>query len=113
MQSRTRKWLVAGALAAMLPAGLAAWSLGSGGAEAADHNDPSTRIREGAMDHKADIADLYIWHQSGKIVAVLGFGGPQMPSESGGTTPIGNYDRDVLFTVEIDTDADNMPDHTL
>lgn len=116
MHARKWKWLAVAAVAIGLPAALAAWSLlPTTRVEAADHNDPSPRITSdmGPRDRKADIADVYLWHQGSKIVAVLGFGGPLAPADSGGTTPVGNYDRDVLFELLIDTNEDETPEHTI
>src|SRR5688572_19041073 len=117
MRSRKLKWLAVASLAVGLGTAGAAWSLlPATEVEAADHNDPSTRITAmgGPMDRKADIADIYLWHQGTKIVAVLGFGGPQLPADSGGTTPVGNYDRDVLFQLHISTDDNATTDeHTI
>ena len=75
-------------------------AVGAGAALAADHNEaPGSRA-----DPDADITDLYVWHQDGNIVAVIdwtGFGPPGAP---------GSFDRDVLFTLHIDTDLDNVSD---
>lgn len=116
MHVRKWKWLAVAAVAMGLPAALAAWSLlPTATVEAADHNDPSPRVTAmgGPLDRKADIADVYLWNTGDKIVAVLGFGGPLVPADSGGTNPVGNYDRDVLFELLIDTNEDEAADHTI
>src|SRR5687767_6768923 len=115
MSSRTWKWLAGTVLALGVPAALTAWSLlPTAAVEAADHNDPSPRITvdPGPMDRKADIADVYLWHQGEKIIAVVGFGGPLPAAMTGGATPVGNYDRDVAFQLLIDNNEDEAPDHT-
>lgn len=66
---------VAGALAAPL--------LSGGAASAADHLDPPARtdpaVNAANADRAADIADVYAWHGSSSVVAVLSFAGPNDP----------------------------------
>ncbi len=65
---------------------------------AADHLDPPSRT-DPAMDPTpdipADIADVYSWHTADSVVIALTFAGPQP------TTRAANYDRNVLYTVNI------------
>lgn len=73
-------------------------------ATAADHSEaPGTQV-----DPAADIADLYAWHQGDELVAVLTFaGGPLAGVPTGGKT---QFDDEVLYTVHIDNDGDNLSD---
>lgn len=67
---------------------------------AADHAEaPGT-----APDPVADIGDLFAWHHDDVLTVVLTFGG---------YTAVGNYDRDVLYSVLIDNDGDQQADHRL
>ncbi len=68
---------------------------------AADHLDaPKTKALQAG-----DITDLYAWHTGdGKVVAVLdfaGFGEAGVPA---------TFSADVLYTIHIDNDNDNLPD---
>lgn len=57
-----------------------------------------------SADPAADLADLYAWHDGDRFVAILTFAG---------LTPAGGsatYDDDVLYTVHVDQDGDNLPD---
>lgn len=71
------------------------------GVFAADHAEaPGTQA-----DSPADIADVYLWHTSrGTIVGVITFDGGQ-EAGSGGT-----YDTGALYTLNLDTNADNEAD---
>lgn len=70
---------------------------------AADHAEaPGT-----AADPAADIADFYAWADSGSFTAIITFA----PLIAAGGDAV--WDADVLYTVHIDTDGDNMPDHDL
>ena len=61
-----------------------------------------------AADPAADIASVYTWHTtSNTLVSVLTFS-PMTPA--GGTA---TYDADVLYTLNIDYDADNVADGTI
>lgn len=92
--------LAAGACAA------AAWGLV--GARAADHLDPPARTNPmgtpAGTDRAADIADLYAWHDDAADTATvaLTFAGPNEAAADQGIT----CDRDVLYTIHLDTDAD-------
>jgi hypothetical protein len=59
-------------------------------------------------DRAADIADLYAWHDSTAMTAtvVLTFAGPNDPASDQAIT----CDRDVLYTIHLDTDADGDPE---
>ena len=88
-------------------AALLALSLSGGGAEAADHTDPSTVDFSG--DNAADIGDFYAWNtdtlaNGGNLVMALTFAGPDAASS--------NFtgDRDVLYGMHIDNDGDAEPD---
>jgi hypothetical protein len=70
------------------------------GVQAADHNEaPGTMA-----DNAADLADHYLWHADGKLVAVMTFAGL---AEAGAPA---TYDLDVLYTFHIDNNADNVSD---
>lgn len=92
-------------------AGLAALAavcgIGVGAPMAADHNDPPDRV--GANVDAADIADLYAWHSSDTLTLVLTFGGPTMPAAD----QSGLYDADVLYSVHVDSDGDNVADQDI
>ena len=73
-----------------------------GVAMAADHAEaPGT-----AADPAADIGDLYAWHSGDNMVTVLTFN----PLGAAGET---NYDADVLYSIHIDSDGDNVADHDI
>lgn len=77
---------------------------GTQGVKAADHLDPPDRTGSTATtaDAAADIADIYAWHtEGGNLVLALTFAGPMAPSAD----QEGTYDRDVLYTLHLDTDA--------
>lgn len=73
-------------------------------ATAADHSEaPGTRA-----DPAADIADLYVWHAGDELVTVLTFaGGPAAGVPMAGKT---QFDDEVLYTIHIDNDGDNISD---
>lgn len=79
----------------------AALTVLTGKVEAADHTDPPDR----AGDTAADIADIYAWHGDGTLKVAVTFAGLAVPGEAA------TYDRDVLYGVHIDTDADQTADH--
>ncbi|MEN0060830.1 MAG: DUF4331 family protein [Myxococcota bacterium] len=57
-----------------------------------------------AADAAADIADFYAWADGGRLTTIITFAG---------LTPAGGaatYDADVLYTVHIDNDGDNVSD---
>ena len=67
-------------------------------APAADHLDPPTRTdpaMDATPDVPADIADVYAWYTNTSVIVALTFAGPQA------TTVPANYDRDVLYTINI------------
>lgn len=73
-----------------------------GVALAADHAEaPGT-----SADPAADIGDLYAWHSGESMVTVLTFN----PFGAAGAE---NYDADVLYSIHIDSDGDNLPDHEI
>ena len=73
----------------------------SSAALAADHAEaPGTQA-----DPSADIADFYAWHTAdGTIVAIITVGPLSLP----GTAAV--YDADTIYTVNIDTDIDQVAD---
>jgi hypothetical protein len=101
------------ALLLVLPLGAALALTQLGGeqpvAEAADHLDPATPM--GVMQGDAeDIGDIYFWHEGGRCIGAITYGGPFMP-EAGQEIIC---DRDLLVTFNIDDDdADTMPDHQI
>ena len=71
-------------------------------AESADHLDPPTRTDAGfdlTPDVPADIADVFAWHSGTSTKIVMTFAGP-VP-----TTAPTYYDRDVLYKINISTQA--------
>ncbi len=73
-------------------------------AQAADH----TEAPLAAGDPAADLADLYVWHDplGGTLVTAVTFGGLDVPMVG----QEGTFDADVLYTVHIDRDGDDLPD---
>ena len=74
------------------------------GAQAADH-------RESALttgDPAADIADVYAWHDDVQrtLVAAITFDGIKTPTPG----QEGTFDPDVLYTLNLDNDGDNVAD---
>ncbi len=66
-------------------------------APAADHLDPPSRTDpdvDTRPDMPADIADVYAFHSSTRVVAALTFAGPQAGMAA-------SYDRDVIYTINI------------
>lgn len=78
--------------------------------QAADHKDgPAAQAKP-----SADIGDLYAWHKGDAgpdqmLVTVLTFNGliPGMDA------PVAVYDKDVLYTINIDNNGDITPDHQI
>jgi len=108
-----RNRLIAWASCAVVAAGGAAavaWGLGA--VDAADHLDPPARTDPMATppgtDRAGDIADLYAWHDSsaGTATFVMTFAGPVDAAADQAIT----CDRDVLYTIHLDTDDDNTSD---
>lgn len=71
---------------------------------AADHHEADTIS---ADDDAANLGDLYVFHDGGRVTLILTFDGYKLKSE----TP--TYDADVLYGFHIDTNADNLPDHEI
>ena len=70
--------------------------------QAADHSEaPGTRA-----DNAADIADLYAWHNNGKLNTVITFAGLQGPSAN----QTGTYDPNVRYILNIDNNNDLAAD---
>ncbi|MEL6347957.1 MAG: DUF4331 family protein [Myxococcota bacterium] len=67
---------------------------------AADHAEAPIA----GADPAADISDFYAWHTGDQIVAAIGFAG--LTAAGGAAT----YDADVLYTIHIDNNADNIAD---
>lgn len=80
-------------------------------AESADHLDPPGRTDGGVdatPDISADIADVFAWHSNGTTKIAMTFAGP-VP-----TTAPTYYDRDVLYKVNISTQAPaSTPEFTI
>ncbi|MFN0150000.1 MAG: DUF4331 family protein [bacterium] len=75
--------------------------LGVTAAHAADHKEaPGTQA-----DKAADLADVYVFHASGKLTLVMTFAGATDPAD-----PAPTYDDDVLYTFQLDRTADFLPD---
>ncbi len=95
MRKRYQLMAAAGALAS---AGVLAVILPGQFLTAADHLDPPTLtdpLSDTTPDRAADLADVYAWHTATSVVLVITFAGPQA------TTLAANYDRDVLYTLNI------------
>lgn len=109
LTKRTFMWALAALSVAAVGVGSAAYVVHI---DAADHLDPPGRTNPMAMgmDRNADIADLYAWHRgtgaAATLVTALTFAGPSDPV-AGQEIPC---DRDVLYTVHIDNDDDNVAD---
>jgi hypothetical protein len=87
-----------------------AWALGaialgalplSSSLHAADHADAPLTTK----DASADITDVYAWHDDTNLTVAFGFAGL---AEAGAPA---QYDAGVLYTVHIDNNGDNEPDH--
>lgn len=75
---------------------------------AADHIDAPGST----ADPAADITDLYVWQRNGTaadgtIVVVLNIDGLRMPAD------LPMYDPDVLYTINIDVDEDQVADRQI
>lgn len=91
--------LAGGAIAVAIPAAMVTTN---SGLFAADHLDPPTRTDpavDTTADRAADIADVYAWHTADKLIIAMTFSGPQA------TTVEANYDRDVLYQINISNDG--------
>ncbi len=80
-------------------AGMAAWL---GAAQAADHREAPLTLGDPA----ADIADVYVWHDNGKLFTVVTVDGIKPPASG----QAGTFDPDVLYTVNIDNSGDHVAD---
>lgn len=69
--------------------------------QAADHADSPTTTDDPA----GDLSDIYAWHDGSKMIVAFGFAG----LAEAGLPAV--YDPEVLYTVHIDNDGDNMADH--
>jgi hypothetical protein len=85
-----------------------AMQLRPGDVTAADHVDsPQTEA-----DPAGDIADLYAWHDDvGRLTVVLTFDGDA--ANGGDPVSEATYDPDVLYTIHIDQDGDNVSDNDI
>lgn len=81
------------AAAVVAVAGLAS----SASVRAADHRETPTTL----ADAVADIADVYTWHQNGRLVVVMTVDGIRMPTP--GQTS--RFDEDVRYEVHIGRDS--------
>lgn len=75
-------------------------------ARAADHAESPAAD----LDRAADIADIFVFHspdRPGRIVGALTFGGRPAPRTR---IDVEYCDRDVLYTIHIDKNADDLPD---
>jgi hypothetical protein len=86
--------------------GILASLVAVGLAQAADHAESPAAD----LDRAADIADIFIFHspdRPGRIVGALTFGGRPAPRSR---IDVEYCDRDMLYTVHIDKNADDQPD---
>lgn len=94
-----RRFKTYGLAAGLAGAAFAAAALSPGQPiNAADHLDPPGRTDpavDPTADRNADIADVYAWHTDTSVIIAMTFSGPQA------TNLPANYDRDVLYTVNI------------
>lgn len=75
---------------------------------AADHADaPSS-----TLDPSADITDVFIFREGGRLVGAICFGGTPSPNKRV-DGPTGRFDPNVLFTYNIDLNGDAEPEHEL
>lgn len=98
MAGRTTPMLVLGG-AALLPF---AFLTGEAMAPAADHLDPPARTNaanDSTPDAPADIADLYVFHDSDKVTMIVTFGGPAAVSLPA------RYDPNVLYGLNVSNQA--------
>ena len=83
-------------------------ALVAGCAGAADHAEAPTAT----ADPAADIADVFLFRAAGKLVGAVTFSGAPAPRERVDGAA-GRFDRDVIYTFQIDRDRDAVPDHTI
>ncbi|NNE08711.1 MAG: DUF4331 family protein [Gemmatimonadetes bacterium] len=94
-QNRSRSTKLLTALTLALLAGTPALT------RAADHMEaPGTQA-----DPAADIADVYAWHDAGRLVTAITFAGLRAPVAG----QDGTYDEDVLYEVRIGRDGGTFP----
>lgn len=75
---------------------------------AADHAEAPLAT----ADPAADIADVFLFRDGGKLVAAVTFSGAPAPrARVDGAS--GRYDRDVLYSFHIDRDRDAAADHSI
>ncbi len=91
-----------------LAACVAVASFGGGIAIAADHAEAPGA----AADPPSDISDFYAFHRggtgpTGTVVVALNFDGQRLAADAA------IYDPDVLYTINIDHDADEVADHQI
>ena len=80
--------------------------VGASLALAADHNEATGTM----ADEIADLDDLYVWVTAdNKLAVIVTFGGPGDDPAA----PPGAFDADVLYTIHLDNDADNLPDQDI
>jgi hypothetical protein len=111
MKKKHAFWVALSALGLGITAAVGASMLETESADAADHLDPPARTDPGmGADRTADIGDIYAWHRgtgaSATVVTVLTFDGPNDPAADQAIA----CDRDVLYTIHIDNDDDNVTD---
>lgn len=75
---------------------------------AADHADAPGST----LDPSADITDVFIFREGGRLVGAICFGGTPAPNTRV-DGPTGRYDPNVLFTYNIDLNGDAEPEHQL
>ena len=71
-------------------------------AAAADNNEASGAV----ADHIADIDDVFVWADGGKVVVAVTFGG----AGADGASTLAALDGGVIYGVHMDTDGDYMSD---
>lgn len=77
-------------------------------APAADHADAPGST----LDPSADITDVFIFREGGRLVGAICFGGTPAPNMRV-DGPSGRYDPDVLFLYNIDLNGDAQPEHEI
>ena len=80
----------------------------AGWAQAADHADAPSSTKDPA----ADITDVFIFHEAGRLVGAICFGGTPAPNKRV-DGPTGMFDPDVLFLYNIDTNGDAKPEYEI
>jgi hypothetical protein len=99
-----RGGILAAALGLLALGGGAGLLLADQPAGAADHNEPGSVVNNGVALNKAlDIADIYAWYTTDKVMMVYSFAGPGRDTSS-----LGTYNRDGFYTLNISTDSDPL-----